>query len=294
MAVIYGYLRVCRRSDSSRGMSLNAQKKMVLKMISSIAMDSELDEFRHRQLIFKTERGAVSHWPYWRVLSRLFELAAEDGAEATIIIPTLDGVQWNSMFLEMLLHAEVSIYVRSGWRKRDARDYWELGDHEAEDQEDFKKIIERVLYREARLSSTTKLGLKAAKEAGTLLGAQNPNAHKFTDAERSKGSRRSAANRSARRAAKMAKRKAKLAANDRHEKAVLDKIWELHERGESLRFIARQLNEVQKARTPSGGKYNLMLISRILIRERKRREQESSSAAPLTDTSAAPLTDTSN
>lgn len=206
--------------------------------------------------------GEANGWP---MLCKAIRMA-EDNAERDllVVIPTLDGVQFNLSFLRLLLvEGNPPVYVRSGWRmpKRVAQgtNYerraeslfgWLLSLREEADA--FANIVEQVRRRNRALRRSISAGLQKAAARGTKLGARRRGSYRCRKADQSKDG-------------KVTAKKRQLAANDPYREWMAD-ICRWRVNGESIGEITMRLAD-KGARTPDGGKIGPMLVYRILKRE---------------------------
>jgi len=103
---VVGYLRRYRRWNGRDGLTFGQQRAMVREVAR------EKGYVRPKR--FLKEEVEATGWP---VLQRAIRMA-EDNAEQglLVVIPTLDGVQFNLSFLKLLLGGDWPVYVCSGWR----------------------------------------------------------------------------------------------------------------------------------------------------------------------------------
>jgi hypothetical protein len=248
---ILGYLRHYLRWDGSPGVSVQKQQALV-RMICSGP-----DE--HRQYLCEAIDGEIHKWPALK--SAIGRVNIED--DLTLVIPILDGVQFNLSFLELLerRHENAAVIVRSGWRRvgvlakdtnhrhRATRDFWRLW--VGYDAVSFGELVNRVRKRNQSLSAAIKSGLRIAADSGVRL--RSPNPHRFTAIEQCKGGQRTA-------------RKRRLAANEPYRKWIPKmRLWQ--DNGESIREITMRLEAYPEARKPDGSKIGPMLVYRILQRD---------------------------
>ena len=258
---VLGYLRSYTRKDGSPGQTLEDQRALVNRIARDLGAGIKRDYWP------EAADGAAQGWPF---LQYLIQMATDDeGPEVLLVIPTLDGVQFNLSFLEPLAARECEgapICVRSGWRRggmlgedtnypyRGEYDFWRLS-HE-EEWSDFSKMVGRVRRREKGLPGAIKAGIEEAKARGVKIGGQREGSYRFTADERSKGSRVSANRR-------------RLAANVPYQEWIAE-MRRLQEGGRSAGKIARCL-AAQGAGKADGSKIGPMLVSRILKRDSKQR-----------------------
>jgi hypothetical protein len=202
--------------------------------------------------------GEANDWP---VLQKVLEIAENnEDRNGLAVIPTLDGVQFNLSFLD-LLDGDRTVYVRSGWRwpKRFGEDPtymrravslgWLLSIDD--ERRDFAKLVDRVRDRNYRLRRSIREGLKEAAERGIRLGSRRPGSHQLTTADRKKGGRVTAKQR-------------QLSANARYHTWINDmRMWRAN--GDSIGKITLKLAEKQVTK-PDGGSIGRMLVYRILKR----------------------------
>jgi hypothetical protein len=250
---ILGYLRHYLRWDGSPGTSVQKQQALVRMTCP--------DRDEHRQYTCEAIDGEIHKWPALK--SAIGLVNVED--DLTLVVPTLDGVQFNLPFLELLerRHENASVIVRSGWRRvgvlakdtnhwhRATRDFWRLS--VGYDAVSFGEMVNRVRKRNQSLSAAIKSGLRIAADSGVRLRSRNP--HRFTANEQCKGGQRTA-------------RKRRLAANEPYCRWIPKmRFW--RENGESIREIMMRLEADPEARKPDGRKIGPMLVHRILQRESK-------------------------
>jgi hypothetical protein len=179
-----------------------------------------------------------------------------------VVVPTLDGVQFNLSFLELLVKDNWPVYVCSGWRsptifgretnyKRRADSLgWLLS--LSEEADDFAEIVMRIRKRNNALCTSIRAGLKKAVARGKRLGAHRKGSYRFTVKELRRGGQETATRR-------------QQTANQYYAPWVADIcLWRTN--GESLRMIAMRLAD-KRAVTPDGRPMGPMLIHRILRRE---------------------------
>lgn len=197
MPSIIGYLRRYARRDGKTGLTLEDQRTLVNK----VARDLNFGRSGRRYLVDEAN-GVAEGWP---VLRRVIQLTQQDGYLGNLfVIPTLDGVQYNLSFLELLADPEwdqTPLYIRSGWwrvkvpkdkdfRPRTQHDFWNFTN--GSDWKAFQEMVARVRRRNRSLSKAIKVGLQNAADRGVLLGSRRSGTHRFTKAERRKGGRKTA------------------------------------------------------------------------------------------------------
>jgi len=205
--------------------------------------------------------GEETRWPKLRKAIRM----ADDNADRDllVVIPTLDGVQFNLSFLHVLSGGcDAPIYVRSGWRRPkivEAKNTnyerrvdslgWllSLGD----EAEAFAEMVSRVRQRDLVLGSSIRAGLKEATRRGVRLGSRRRGSHCFTKGEQSKGGQVTA-------------KKRRLLANDSYTEWLPD-IYRWRANGDSIEGIVMRLTETG-AITKDGRKIGPMQVYRILKR----------------------------
>jgi hypothetical protein len=258
MPVVVGYLRHYERWNDAPGLTLDAQKELVWQAVREL----DFRRPRYRYLVEQRD-GQSERWPMLKKAINLANDYAEQGL--LVVIPTLDGVQFNSSFLELLVHRghdeRPPVYVCSGWR----RPKWFAEDtdykHRAEgrgwllslnDQaEAFEEMVGRAQSRNRSLRYAITSGLIRARKRGVRLGARRPGSHRFTRAERSKGGQATG-------------QKRRLLADEHYERWI-PAICRWRARGASLGQIAMFLAD-QRVRTPAGRRMGPMLVHRILKR----------------------------
>jgi hypothetical protein len=258
MLQVIGYLRHYRRWDGSPGHSLARQRAWVR------AVAAERGDYHLRRGLVEQADGAAHGWPVLREAIR----RAIDGAgdEVLVVIPTLDGIQFDLSFLELLLDesridAPPPICVRSGWwrprklgvgtnyQRRAKRQSWLLSlDDEATA---FAEVVAAIRRRQRTLSRSIRKGLGQAAARGRKLGAHRRGAYRLARADRRKGG-----------AATARLRRAK--ANDSY-RLWVPRICAWRAAGDSLAEIAQKLAD-EGARTPDHRAIGPMLVHRILQR----------------------------
>lgn len=261
MAKTWGYLRHYTRWNGSPGLSLREQKDLTIQLLHDLGYRPVRPRYRIEEADGK-ENG--NGWPAFRNMVEEYKLEASD--DDVIVIPTLDGVQFNRSFLTRVMASasnEVPICVRSGWRR--VGTLYEGSNHETRSSEDiwklaaleymtaFERMVKALRRRTLALSETIKKGLKAAARRGVLLGGQREARHRFTMEERSAGGRSTAS--------------ARTSAARQHYENWLPQILQKNDKGWSMERIARFLN-VQGASRPDGRQFTRLLVWRILQRER--------------------------
>jgi hypothetical protein len=263
MACVVGYLRRYRRWDGSPGLSLDEQRALV----RTVAREREyhlLGRAVGWQSLIEELDGQAHGWPVLRQAIR----RAMDGKdhELMVVVPTLDGVQYNLSFLGLLarsggLDGPPPVYVYSGWRRpgrlsvgtnyeyRTKSLGWLLT---LEDEADaFAEMVAAVRQRNRALSAAIRGGLARASARGVKLGASRRRSYRLSRADREKGG-----------AATARQRRAK--ANDPYRHWVAQMLsWRAA--GNSLGVIALKLAE-HGVRTPAGRPVGPMLVHRILQR----------------------------
>jgi hypothetical protein len=114
MPDVVGYLRDYQRWNGKPGLPLQAQKDLV----QQVARELDFERPRYRYVVERRD-GQSQGWP---MLSKAISMARDHAAEGLlVVIPTLDGVQFNMSFLKLLIARHYDdrppIYVRSGWRR---------------------------------------------------------------------------------------------------------------------------------------------------------------------------------
>jgi hypothetical protein len=258
MPALVGYLRLYQRWNGAPGLGLDAQKDLVWQA----ARELEFKRPRYRYLVEQRD-GQSQRWPVLRKAIQIANDYAEQGL--LVVIPTLDGVQFNTSFLTLLVHhgpdERPPVYVCSGWRrpKRFAegtnykyRAEWRGWLLSLNDQgEAFEEMVTRTGSRNWSLYQAVRNGLLRARKRGVKLGAHRRGCHRFTQAERSRGGQATG-------------QKRRLRA-DEHYEHWIPQICRWRARDESLRQIARFLAD-RRVRTPEGRRVGPMLVHRILRR----------------------------
>jgi hypothetical protein len=185
-----------------------------------------------------------------------------------VVIPTLDGIQFNLSFLEMLAQPlrlnlyELPIYVRSGWRRpkklalntnfeqRAPSLGWLLTLPDQMDE--FVALVDQIRQRNRDLGQVIRSGLKSATERGVLLGGQRRSSYQFTEADRSRGGRTTGWQR-------------RVAANSKYGDWA-KKIVQWRAAGYSIGKIVKLLKH-QGAQSIHGSNLGPMQVYRILKRE---------------------------
>jgi hypothetical protein len=254
VGTVVGYLRRYRRWNGTDGLTFEQQREVVREVAR------ERTYGRCGRFELKEEMdGEASGWP---VLCKAIRMA-EDNAERNllVVIPTLDGVQFNLSFLELLVGDNWPVYVCSGWRspkvfgrntnyaRRAESMGWLLSIPDEAD--DFAQMVYRVGQRNYALHASIVAGLKEAAARGMRLGSHRRGSHRFTTKDRRKGGQATARNR-------------RRAANDAYADWVPG-ICRWRANGESLQMIAMRLAD-KGALTPNGRGIGLMLVHRILKR----------------------------
>jgi hypothetical protein len=245
---VVGYLRAYIRWDGSPGLTFDEQRALV------------------REVGRERGYGRGTSYRYVTELDEALGMAAdaiETDRDLLVVIPTLDGLQFNLRFLERLASCrDRPVYVRSGWRRpkkwAEGTNYeeraqslgWLLMDRL--EANDFAGIVERVRQRNRALPRSIADGLKEALARGVAFGSKRNHAHHFTKAERCGGGRVTAKLR--REAAKAWYR------------PWLSDICRWRAKGDSLAQIANKLAR-RHAQTREGAKIGPMQICRILQRE---------------------------
>jgi hypothetical protein len=200
MAMLLGYLRHYRRWNGLPGLTLNEQKALVYKA----ARDVQFGKARYRYFIEEIN-GESERWPRLQDALQMADDHLED--DALLVIPTLDGVQFNCSFLETLLHhgpdGRTPIYVCSVWRRpkwfAEGTNYrhrapwpgWMLTMSQQADDFD-ERIVGRARARNTAIGDAIRNGLHKARRRGVKLGAARPNSYRFTREQFRKGGRTSA------------------------------------------------------------------------------------------------------
>lgn len=264
VSVVVGYLRHYRRWDETPGKSLAEQRDLVNQVVHKLARcrDGRAYTGRKRTYIVESRSGEAMEWP---TLQEAIYRATDEGVpDLLVVIPTLDGVQFNLSFLKLLTDPKCDakrICVNSGWRR--VRMLAQETNHKHVSQypfwcfvdgcsfTDFENMVERVRQRNKSLPSSVKAGMREAAERGVRLGSQCCGTHMFTDAERSDGGLETALQRQD--------------AAYLHYRRWFPDIRSWRERGRSIGEIAIMLNK-KGAKTQSGGPFNRMTVYRILKR----------------------------
>jgi hypothetical protein len=200
--------------------------------------------------------GEARDWPQ---LMRSIRWAQNDFEQDNlVVVPTLDGLQYNESFLD-LLGGDWPLYVLSGWRRpprvyaKDTNDKysgerlgWLLLDTHAGGA--FREMVANIRRRNRSLSDSIRKGLQEAAARDVSLGAGRPGAHQFTADERLRGGRASACQRQ------------KLA-NQPYAELVAD-ICRWRAENWSYPRIAKRLHD-RGARTPDGHSIGPKLVARI-------------------------------
>lgn len=265
MNSVVAYLRHYERANGLPGLSLSQQREYVNQMVRQINSHRNVKAKISTKRIYHIEAidGQARGWPKLKAVIARAMGDADLGLFA--IIPTLDGVQYNVSFLELLAGAaamDARIFVRSGWRRpsvldrrtderlRLDRDYWILSS--SNERAAFVEMVSTVRQRNKSLGKTIRAGISEAVSQGVPFGAQCPGAHRFTTEEQGKGGRTTA-------------RRRQLSANDPYQQWT-PKILAWHRNGWSLGRIAKRLTS-DGVRTPDGREISRMLVHRILKRE---------------------------
>jgi hypothetical protein len=251
-----GYLRRYTRWNGDPGVTLRQQREKVTRISHWI-----FERKRGVRIAYYTEAadGAQNGWP---VLRELMTTCLEEPStsNAIIVIPTLDGVRFNTLFLELLKQYEfreapaivfsgVSPSKRKSRRLADQQS-WNL-DH-LDGWLAFQKMIEGIQDRRRNLSKGIKAGLRNAAARGEPLGAQRGGAHRFSLVERIKGGRATAVKRQSE-------------ANEPYRRWI-NEMRRKKNAGQSLAQIARWL-AAKGARTRDDKAIGPMLVWRILNRD---------------------------
>jgi hypothetical protein len=258
MPALVGYLRHYERWNGEPGLPLKGQKELVRQ----VAGELDVDHPRFRYVVEQRD-GQSEGWP---MLTKAITMAHRYAAQGLlVVIPTLDGVQFNISFLNLLVyrgfHDRPPIYVRSGWR----RPQWFAEDtnykYQAEgpgwllslnDQgEAFEQVVRRVQSRNLSLRHAVRNGLLRARERGVRLGGNRPGSHQFTQAEQSKGGQATG------------QKRRRLAAD--YYVAWIPEIRRRRAAGASLAQIATLLAD-KGVSTPEGRTIGPMQVHRILRR----------------------------
>jgi hypothetical protein len=257
MACVVGYLRHYYRWNGKPGLTLEEQRRLICE----IARERKYGRGVGRLFLEEGVDGEETRWPKLRKAIRM----ADDNADRDllVVIPTLDGVQFNLSFLQVLSGGgDAPIYVRSGWRRPkivEAKNTnyerrfdslgWllSLGD----EAEAFAEMVSRVRQRALVLGSFIGAGLKEATRRGVRLGSRRRGSHRFTKAEQSKGGQVTA-------------KKRRLLANDSYTEWLPD-IYRWQANGDSIGAIVMRLAE-NGALTKAGRKIGPMQVYRILKR----------------------------
>jgi hypothetical protein len=257
MPCVIGYLRHHKRWNGEPGLGLEAQKELVRQAVREL----NFEQPRYRYLVEQRD-GQSQGWP---ALKKAIRLAQDEEEGLLVVIPTLDGVQFNSSFLGLLVYRGFDerppIYVCSGWRrpKRFAKDTnfayraeWRGWLLSLNDQaEAFEQVVRRARSRNSSLPNAIRKGLREARKRGVRLGANRPGGHQFTQAEQSKGGQATGQER--RRLA------------DAPYQRWISAIRRWRDDGQSLRQIAMLLAD-KRVTTPQGRRIGPMLVHRILRR----------------------------
>jgi hypothetical protein len=254
MPTVFGYLRSFKAQSGKQGVSLEEQKEMVRRLAREL-LGGGPGYYNRRCYITEHQHGRNRGWPVLREMIRRAIDDADINPEDAFIIPTLDGVQSDLSFLNILCGddcRDAPIIICSAKvatsRLRATRNYWFFSrDGNAE----FVEKVENIVRKRHALSESIKAGIREAAERGEPIGAQRRGAHRFTETEHKKGGSVSA-------------KKRRLAAN----KPYLTWIPEMLKRREAGRSIGQITGWLASkgARTPEGEKLNPMLVWRILKR----------------------------
>jgi DNA invertase Pin-like site-specific DNA recombinase len=219
---IVSYLRVSmERSQGAGGLGIDAQRATVLDFCRR-------GDFTLAKEFVEVESGRNNERT---VLAKALAHARRIGA--TLLVAKLDRLSRSVRFIATVLDAAVE------FRACDVPDASRLLLH----------ILSAVAEAEAAaISQRTKAALKAARERGTLLGAENPACRNLGDS--------TVRGRSAGQAANRAKAIAAFA-------DVLPTITSLREQGLSLRAIAERLNVDYPRET---GSWQAVQVKRVLER----------------------------
>lgn len=263
MATVLGYLRQYRRWNGEPGLSLDEQKALVRTMAAERGYGQGRQLPCRWSYVTEDPAGARAGWP---ALQTALQRAYEDyEADFMLVIPTLDGVQFNLPFLNLLIGSYGLVCVRSGYRPTTIMDVndrlewhqypsryggWLLSN--GEERSPFADLVEGVRKRAYRLSRSIAEGLKRATSRGVQLGGRRRGSYRLTRAEKSEGGQVSALRR-------------KLAAND-HYGDWLAEIVHWRKSGNSLQVIALKLVE-RRVLTPAGKPVGPTQIHRILKRQ---------------------------
>jgi hypothetical protein len=258
MARAWGYLRKYTRWDGSPGLSLKQQKKLVAGVLKDIGYQ----DARRRFSVEQAEGNSLG-WPRFQAMIDRFLLVG-DHQEDVIVIPTLDGIQYDLSFFKMVMsyeHEQLPICIRSGWRRvgvlcdynnhkdRSVDDIWKLAS--CEDSAAFKRMVDGIIRRRRALSKSIKTALQTAAAQGRAVGAQRQGAHRFTRTQHQKGGQTTA-------------RKRRADANRPYQQWIRA-IAQKHSAGWSTERISRWLTS-RGARKPDGSKISRMMVWRILSR----------------------------
>jgi hypothetical protein len=266
MATVVGYLRRYCRWNGMPGFAFDQQRAWI-REIASV-----MDYGRGRVGRFFLEEEADGERWGWPALRKAIQRAEDnEGLDHLVVIPTLDGVQFNVSFLEILaecLRSEGrserswSVFVRSGWwrpksvarntnyRYRPHSLGWQLADPNEADA--FAEIVERVRKRNRTLGSAISAGLQEAAARGTGIGASRHGSYRLTKANQSKGGQKTANQR-------------RRTANEPYRRWLAD-IMRWRAQPSSLGQIVMKLAE-RGALTPDGRKIGPMLVHRIIKRQ---------------------------
>jgi hypothetical protein len=180
---VVGYLRHYRRWNGRNGLNFEQQRAVVREVAC------ERGYTRPRRYNLKEDvDGEAKGWP---ILRKAIRMADEnEDRDLLVVVPTLDGVQFNLSFLELLVAGDWPVYVCSGWRSprifgRDtnyARRAESLGWLLTIPQEadDFAEIVMRIRHRNNALCTSVRAGLKKAAARGKRLGAHRKGSYRFT------------------------------------------------------------------------------------------------------------------
>lgn len=256
MSCVVGYLRHYRRWNGKPGLTLGEQRAL----IREVARERKYGRSVGRHFLTEAPDGEAMGWP---VLHKALRMTEDNlGKDHLLVIPTLDAVQFNLSFLELLIVGDHwPIYVRSCWRRpkklgqgtnyrrRDHTLGWLLS--EIDKADDFAEIVKRVRRRNGVLSSSIQAGLRQAATGGVSLGSRRRGSYRFTNDDKSKGGQTTARNR-------------RLAAEQRYKQWV-EPIRRWRANGNSIKQIVRKLAG-QRALTEDGRKFGPTLVYRILKR----------------------------
>src|SRR5262249_38132411 len=95
MATVLGYLRHYRRWDGRPGLSLTEQRKLV----GDACRELKYGPDTKRRYLVEDADGEARGWPQ---LMKSIRWAQNNFGEDLVVVPTLDGLQYNESFLDLL------------------------------------------------------------------------------------------------------------------------------------------------------------------------------------------------